>query len=151
MVEASTSCRVKYRRKPRTLCRKGTRDRKRCPQPTLASFTVSFNSAIHIDPVNASGEEYHCINNHSHEYLPTHSHQQEIDMVLKMNKEKRIENNQEMSDFEMIEIQKGISESLFTEVILPDTFDINSDKIVIKGAYSLLSKMKVAGEEGHGH
>ncbi len=66
-------------------------------------------------------------------------------------KEKRIENNQEMSDFEMIEIQKGISEGLFTEVILPDTFDINSDKIVIDGAYSLLSKMKVSGEEGHVH
>ncbi len=66
-------------------------------------------------------------------------------------KEKRIENNQEMNDFEMVEIQKGISEGLYTEVILPDTFDINSDKIVIKGAYSLLSKMKVSGEEGHGH
>ncbi len=66
-------------------------------------------------------------------------------------KEKRIENNQEMNDFEMVEIQKGISEGLYTEVILPDTFDINSDKIVIKGAYSLLSKMKVAGEEGHAH
>ncbi len=72
-------------------------------------------------------------------------------MVLKILKEIRIENNQEMSDVEMIEIQKGISEGLYTEVILPDTFDINSDKIVIKGAYSLLSKMKVSGEEGHGH
>ncbi len=72
-------------------------------------------------------------------------------MVLKILKEIRIENNQEMSDFEMIEIQKGISEGLYTEVILPDTFDIKSDKIVTKGAYSLLSKMKVSGEEGHGH
>jgi cobalt-zinc-cadmium efflux system membrane fusion protein len=66
-------------------------------------------------------------------------------------KEKRIENDQEMSDFEMIEIHKGVSEGPFAEVIFPDTFDINSDKIVIKGAYSLLSKMKVSGEEGHGH
>ncbi len=72
-------------------------------------------------------------------------------MVLKIYKEKRIENNQEMSDFEMIEIQKVVSEGLYTEVILPDTFDINTDKIVIKGAYSLLSKMKVSGDEGHGH
>ncbi|MCR4289051.1 MAG: efflux RND transporter periplasmic adaptor subunit [Candidatus Scalindua sp.] len=64
----------------------------------------------------------------------------------------RIEDNQEMSDFEMIEIQKGVTEGIYTEVILPDTFDINSDKIVLKGAYSLLSKMKVSGEEdGHGH
>ncbi len=43
-----------------------------------------------------------------------------------------------MNDFEMVEIQKGISEGIFAEVIPPDTFDINSDKIVIKGAYSLL-------------
>ncbi len=66
-------------------------------------------------------------------------------------KEKRIENNQEMSDFEMIEIQKGASEGLYTEVVLPEAFDMNSDRIVIKGTYSLLSKMKVSGEEGHGH
>lgn len=39
-------------------------------------------------------------------------------------KEKRIENNQEMTGFEMIEIQKGVTEGLYTEVTLPDTFDI---------------------------
>ncbi|MHC4453440.1 MAG: efflux RND transporter periplasmic adaptor subunit [Planctomycetota bacterium] len=66
-------------------------------------------------------------------------------------KEKRIENNQEINDFKMIEIQKGVSEGFYTEVILPDTFDINSDKIVLKGAYSLLSIIKVSGEEGHVH
>ncbi len=48
------------------------------------------NAAIHVDPVNASDEEYHCINNHAHEDLSTHSHQQEIDVVLKMYKEERI-------------------------------------------------------------
>ena len=52
----------------------------------------------------------------------------------------------------MIEIQKGITEGLYVEVVLPDTFDINSNQIVLKGAYSLLSKMKVSGEEdGYGH
>jgi cobalt-zinc-cadmium efflux system membrane fusion protein len=52
----------------------------------------------------------------------------------------------------MIEVQKGITEGLYVEVALPDTFDINSNQIVLKGAYSLLSKMKVSGEEdGHGH
>ncbi|MHC4321151.1 MAG: efflux RND transporter periplasmic adaptor subunit [Planctomycetota bacterium] len=60
----------------------------------------------------------------------------------------RIEDNQKMSDFEMVEIQKGVTEGLYTEVILPDTFDINTKKIVIKGAYSLISKMKLSGEEG---
>ncbi len=64
---------------------------------------------------------------------------------------KRMENNQEMNDFKMVEIQKGITENNYTEVILPDTFDVNSNQIVLKGAYSLLSKMKVSGEEGCSH
>ncbi|MBI3583364.1 MAG: cation transporter [Nitrospinae bacterium] len=32
------------------------------------------NATIHIDPVNASGEEYHRITEHAHDDLPTHSH-----------------------------------------------------------------------------
>ncbi len=60
----------------------------------------------------------------------------------------RIEDNLEMSDFEMIEIQEGVAEGLYKEVVLPDTFDINANQIVLKGAYSLISKMKLAGEEG---
>ena len=52
----------------------------------------------------------------------------------------------------MIEVQKGITEGLYVEVALPDTFDIDSNQVVLNGAYSLLSKMKVSGEEdGHGH
>ena len=66
-------------------------------------------------------------------------------------KGKRIENDQEMTDFEMIEVQKGIAEGLYVEVALPDTFDIDSNQVVLNGAYSLLSKMKVSGEEGHAH
>ncbi len=57
-----------------------------------------------------------------------------------------------MNSFEMIEVQKGITEGLYVEVALPDSFDINSSQIVLKGTYSLLSKMKISGEEGgHGH
>lgn len=32
------------------------------------------NATIHIDPVNASGEEHHRITEHTHDDLPTHSH-----------------------------------------------------------------------------
>jgi membrane fusion protein, heavy metal efflux system len=64
---------------------------------------------------------------------------------------KRMENNLEMTDFEIIEIQEGVTEGLYTEIILPDIFDINTTQIVLKGAYSLISKMKVSGEEGCGH
>jgi len=32
------------------------------------------NATIHIDPANASGEEHHRIDEHSHDDLPSHSH-----------------------------------------------------------------------------
>ncbi|MFQ6015582.1 MAG: cation transporter dimerization domain-containing protein [Anaerolineae bacterium] len=32
------------------------------------------NATIHIDPVNASGEEHHRIAEHIHDDLPAHSH-----------------------------------------------------------------------------
>jgi cation diffusion facilitator family transporter len=32
------------------------------------------NATIHIDPVDASGEEHHCITEHVHDNLPVHSH-----------------------------------------------------------------------------
>jgi cobalt-zinc-cadmium efflux system membrane fusion protein len=53
--------------------------------------------------------------------------------------------------FERIEVRRGASAGGFTEVFLPTTFEKQS-KIVVKGAYSLLSAMQ-AGEGGdeHGH
>lgn len=59
---------------------------------------------------------------------------------------KRIENKVEVSDFIMMEVKKGVSANGFTELILPDKFDIKSTKVVIKGAYNLLSAKKNAGE-----
>jgi cobalt-zinc-cadmium efflux system membrane fusion protein len=46
----------------------------------------------------------------------------------------------------MIEVKKGISNSDYTEISLPEGFDITSTKVVIKGAYNLLSAKKNAGE-----
>ncbi len=34
----------------------------------------------------------------------------------------------------------------YTEIILPDNFDLRKAKVVIKGAYNLLSAKKNAGE-----
>ncbi|MFM7021854.1 MAG: efflux RND transporter periplasmic adaptor subunit [Flavobacteriales bacterium] len=51
--------------------------------------------------------------------------------------------------FNMVEIQSGLSEVGFTEVILPKSMD-SKQKIVVKGAYNLLAKMKNS-EEGEGH
>ncbi|MCX6320218.1 MAG: efflux RND transporter periplasmic adaptor subunit [Bacteroidia bacterium] len=50
------------------------------------------------------------------------------------------------TEYKMIEVKKGVSGSGFTEIKLPEGFNINTSKIVIKGAYNLLSAKKNAGE-----
>jgi cobalt-zinc-cadmium efflux system membrane fusion protein len=61
-------------------------------------------------------------------------------------KDKRQENNKEVTDFQMIEVKKLISEKGYIEVRLPDNFDITTNKVVIKGAYNLLSALKNSGD-----
>jgi len=56
------------------------------------------------------------------------------------------EDGKPFTEYRMIEIRKGITDQEFTEVILPENFDIKTVKVVIKGAYNLLSAMKNAGE-----
>jgi cobalt-zinc-cadmium efflux system membrane fusion protein len=46
----------------------------------------------------------------------------------------------------MIEVQKGITKDGYTEVILPESLDIKTTRVVVKGAYNLLSAKKNAGE-----
>ncbi|MBS1751597.1 MAG: efflux transporter periplasmic adaptor subunit [Flavobacterium psychrophilum] len=48
--------------------------------------------------------------------------------------------------FRMVEVGVGITENGFTAVTLPEGFNMQS-KVVLKGAYDLLSKMKNAEEE----
>jgi cobalt-zinc-cadmium efflux system membrane fusion protein len=63
--------------------------------------------------------------------------------IFDKNKE---EDGKPFAEYRMVEIQKGVSDGGFIEVILPENFDINSAKVVIKGAYNLLSAKKNAGE-----
>ena len=63
--------------------------------------------------------------------------------------DKKEESNEPEHHFKMIAIQTGNSDVGYTEVILPEGVD--KTKIVMKGAYDLLSKMKNSEEEGHGH
>jgi len=49
--------------------------------------------------------------------------------------------------FEAIEVKKGLSENGYTEVIPPAGFDVKNSRIVIVGAYDLLSKMNNVEEE----
>ncbi len=50
--------------------------------------------------------------------------------------------------FRRVEVGVGVTENGYTAVILPENFNMKS-KVVIKGAYDLLSKMNNSEEEGH--
>jgi membrane fusion protein, heavy metal efflux system len=63
-------------------------------------------------------------------------------------KGERQEGGEKMRDFQMVEIRKGVTEIGFTEVVEPVVTD---DLVVVKGAYSLLAKIKNTEEEGEGH
>ena len=58
----------------------------------------------------------------------------------------KTENGNAMTEYRMIEVQKGVTHDGFVEVILPENFDLKANKVVVKGAYNLLSAMKNAGE-----
>ena len=61
-------------------------------------------------------------------------------------KDRRKEKNKDITDFLMIEVKKGVSNSGYSAVILPKDFDIAKMKVVLKGAYNLLSALKNAGD-----
>jgi RND family efflux transporter MFP subunit len=63
--------------------------------------------------------------------------------VFDKNKE---EGGKPFTEYRMIEVHKGITDNGYTEVILPEGFDASGKKIVVKGAYNLLSAKKNAGE-----
>jgi cobalt-zinc-cadmium efflux system membrane fusion protein len=58
----------------------------------------------------------------------------------------KVENGNSMTEYRMVEVQKGVTDGGFTEVILPKDIDVKKAKVVIKGAYNLLSAKKNAGE-----
>lgn len=66
-------------------------------------------------------------------------------------KGQRKEGERQMYDYQMIEIQKGVSQSGYTQVTLPDSLPQEKQQFVLKGAYSLLAKMMNSEEGGHGH
>jgi membrane fusion protein, heavy metal efflux system len=67
------------------------------------------------------------------------------DYIFTFEKEKE-EEGKSFTEFRMIEIEKGVSASGYTEIKLPVGFNVDSAKVVIKGAYNLLSAKKNAGE-----
>jgi len=58
----------------------------------------------------------------------------------------KVENGKTMTEYRMIQIQIGIANDGFTEIVLPEGFNFKEAKVIVKGAYNLLSAKKNAGE-----
>jgi cobalt-zinc-cadmium efflux system membrane fusion protein len=58
----------------------------------------------------------------------------------------KVEAGKAFTEYKMIEVKKGVSDSGFTEVKIPGVFNAGVAKVVTKGAYTLLSAKKNAGE-----
>lgn len=67
------------------------------------------------------------------------------DYIFVFDKDKE-EDGKPFTEYRIIEVTKGVTSSGFTGITLPDGFDFSAAKVVIKGAYNLLSAKKNAGE-----
>jgi RND family efflux transporter MFP subunit len=67
------------------------------------------------------------------------------EFIFVYEKEKE-ENGQPFTEFRMIEVNRGVSDEGFIEVILPEGFDVKNARVVIVGAYNLMAAKKNAGE-----
>lgn len=68
---------------------------------------------------------------------------QDYIFVFDKNKE---EDGKPFTEYKILKVKKGVSDNGFTEVFLEQGIDIQSLKVVVKGAYNLLSAKKNAGE-----
>jgi len=69
----------------------------------------------------------------------------EKDYIFVYDKEK-VEDGKPFTEYKIIEVKKGLSGAGFTEVIVPEGFNLSNSRIANKGAYNLLSAKKNAGE-----
>jgi membrane fusion protein, heavy metal efflux system len=56
------------------------------------------------------------------------------------------EEGKSFTEYRMLQVQEGSSDNGYTEVKLPENFDIKKSRVVVKGAYNLLSAKMNAGE-----
>jgi membrane fusion protein, heavy metal efflux system len=67
------------------------------------------------------------------------------DYIFTYEREKE-EAGKPFTEYRIVKVIKGISESGYTQIMLPKDFSVDSTKVVVKGAYNLLSAKKNAGE-----
>ena len=62
-----------------------------------------------------------------------------------------MEGGKRIHHFKLLEIETGVSEFGYTEVISKEGIDFSKIRVVTEGAYSVLSKLKNTDDEGGGH
>ncbi len=67
------------------------------------------------------------------------------DYIFLYEKEKTEAGNP-FTEYRILEVRKGVSSGGYTQILLPEDFDIIKTRVVTRGAYNLLSAMKNAGE-----
>ena len=58
----------------------------------------------------------------------------------------KTENGKKVTEYKMIQVKRGVTENGYSEVLLPANFDQKKSKVVIKGAYTILTGKKNAGD-----
>jgi cobalt-zinc-cadmium efflux system membrane fusion protein len=99
--------------------------------------------------VSAEGKEYIFVV--TDENVPEH-HEHEASEA-EHDDHKEAETHEHGTVFKQIPVRRGVTESGYSQVTLPEKFNLSTTKVVTKGAYALLSQLKAAGseEEGHAH
>lgn len=67
------------------------------------------------------------------------------DFIFVFDKNKE-EGGKPFTEYKIVQVKKGVTDGGYTEIVLPDGFDLSAAKVVVKGAYTLLSAKKNAGE-----
>jgi membrane fusion protein, heavy metal efflux system len=67
------------------------------------------------------------------------------DYIFTYEKDKE-EAGKPFTEYRIVEVKKGITGSGYTQIVLPPGFSVSSARVVVKGAYNLLSAKKNAGE-----
>jgi cobalt-zinc-cadmium efflux system membrane fusion protein len=71
------------------------------------------------------------------------------DYIFIFDKDKE-EGGKPFTEYRMVQVHKGVTDNGYTEIIIPEGFDSKAARVVVKGAYNLLSAKKNAGEMGCG-
>jgi cobalt-zinc-cadmium efflux system membrane fusion protein len=122
----------------------------------IETDSASVNAVPDEAIVSSEGKKYIFIRKgilHDHVEKESHEHNEKTEghpHTGEQHKEGDHDESEQIA-FQMVEIQTGISENGYSEVILPKNFDTIHSQLVIKGAYSLLSVKNNGGDEGHGH